>query len=705
MWAAAVSGGIWYSSDSGASWTLVDDWLPSLAVCCMAMDPANPDVMYAGTGGEKFIAGDAVGGAGIYKSTDGGVTWNLLPATADWDAVCRISVSPANSNVLLASRCYYGIFRSTDGGASWSNRHWAQGSFYVAFDPTDASKAIAQIIDWDWDLEEWYHAALYSTNGGVSWNVAGGLNHVTGFSSRIELAYAPSDTSIVYASCATDGGKIWRSTDRGHSYTLRTTSGSSACNAWANPLWVDPTNPNFLLTGGGHVFKSADGGATLTQISDGYILTEQVHPDIHYFAHESGYDATTNRRVYVCTDAGVHRTENIYTASTTSGWVNLQDSYRTVQFYGAAGDGPTGRLYGGTQDNGTLRIEPGSNDANLPFGGDGGFCAIDPIYPNYCYGEFINLQIHRSTDGGVSASYIWDGAYPISDAGSNANFIAPFILDPNNSNRMLAGGASLWRTNNVRGGSPPNWVAIRWAGSDLISAIAVAPGNSDVIWIAQNDGKVYRTTNGTSGSPTWLAVDDNGSADPLPNRYPTRILIDPDDEHLVYVSLGGFSADNLWKTDDNGSTWSDITGSGATGLPEAPIRGIARHPGRASWLYAGTEVGIFESRDGGSTWSADNAGPATVSVDELVFMHSSNRLLAATHGRGLFTALIPPPGDLNCDGVVDNFDVDPFVLAITDQTGYQAAYPGCDYMLADINDDGSVNNFDIEPFVDLLTGT
>ncbi|MEE8169609.1 MAG: hypothetical protein V3T70_03595, partial [Phycisphaerae bacterium] len=535
--------------------------------------------------------------------------------------------------------------------------------FLAAFDPTDGNKAVAHIIDYDFGTNEWFHQAVYSTNAGQTWSVAAGLSRVNGFGSRIEPAYAPSQPSIVYASAAAGGGAIWKSTDGGQSYTLQTTSGASGSSWYANPLWVDPTDPNVLLTGGYHIHRSMDGGVTLTQISTGYIMTAQAHPDIHFFTQDPGFDGATNRRVYVCTDGGVWATDNVYTVSSSSGWYRRDSDYRTTQFYGAAGDGPGGLIIGGTQDNGTLRLTTGSDDAHLTFGGDGGFCAVDPTNSSICYGEYVHLQIHRSLNGGGTASYIFSG---IGDAGSDANFIAPFILDPNNPNRMLAGGRSLWRSNNVTSLAPaPSWSAIRGPGSDRISAIAAAAGNSDVVWIGQNNGEVHRTLNGTAGSPSWSAVDNNGGTNPLPNRYVTRILIDPNDVNTVYVSFGGFSPDNLYRTTNGGAIWTDVTGSGATGLPDAPINGIARHPASANWLYVATEVGIFASGDGGATWTTTNAGPANVSVDEVVFMHNSNTLLAATHGRGIFTVVVPEPctlpGDVNGDGVADGDDVDGFV--------------------------------------------
>ncbi|MCG3123513.1 MAG: hypothetical protein GIKADHBN_01933 [Phycisphaerales bacterium] len=204
---------------------------------------------------------------------------------------------------------------------------------------------------------------------------------------------------------------------------------------------------------------------------------------------------------------------------------------------------------------------------------------------------------------------------------------------------MLAGGRSLWRSTNVKAATP-SWFSIKPAGDDNISAIAIARTDSNVVWVAQNNAKLFKTSNGLATSPTWTTIDDNGTLNPLPNRYITRIVIDPASASTVYVALGGFSPDNLWRTTDGGTTWTDVTGSGPTGLPDAPIRGLARHPSKPGWLYAGTEVGIFASTDDGATWSTTNDGPANVSVDELVFMSNSTTLLAATHGRGLFTANI-----------------------------------------------------------------
>jgi hypothetical protein len=639
MFAGTVGGGIWKSTNGGTNWSLVDDKFRSLAIGCMAFDPSNPDVIYAGTG-EGFFNSDAIAGAGIYKSIDGGLTWNLMPGTENFGNVCRIAVSPANSNLILVSTRYGGIRRTVDGGANWNTVANAQGSFQIVFDPTNPNKLVGHIIDYDFNVNDWYHRAAYSTDAGATWTTAGGLSQLWGFGSRLELAYAASSPNIVYASVATGGGKVWKSVDGGQSFDPVTVTGSSGCSWYACPIWVDPTNPNRVVVGGTHIFRSSDGGATLSQISNGYINTTQPHPDIHYIGHAPGYNGGTNKKVFICNDGGVYSTNDITTATTSSTtWTRLDRTKHSTQYYGAAGDGPSGRIVGGTQDNGTHTLNTGSNNAILTFGGDGGFCALDSTNANYLYGEYIRLQIHRSTNAGGSANYIYNG---IADAGSNANFIAPFILDPNNQNTMLAGGASLWRTTNVKAATV-SWASIRPAGSSRISAIAVAPGNSNIMYVGQNDGVVQKTINGTAVAPAWTYVDDNNGVDPLPDRYITRILVDPSNSDVVYVALGGYEDGNLWKSTNGGGTWTDITGTGVSGLPFAPIRGIARHPTQPNWLYAGTEVGLFQSTDGGANWSTNDFGPNNVSVDELVFTHNSFTLLAATHGRGIFTGNIPDP--------------------------------------------------------------
>jgi hypothetical protein len=634
MWAGAVGGGIWRSTNAGVSWAPVNDQVGNLAVCSLALAPTTPLTIYAGTG-EGFYNGDAIVGDGVFKSTDGGATFFRLTATAAWNYVNRVAVSPANSSIVLAAtRSPGGIQRSADGGATWTNVRLADACMQVAFDPNNGARCVADVY------EGGAHRVVYSTNGGLTWtNAASGLVNQPGIDGRIELCYARSVPNMVYASCGTNGGLIWRSTDGGANWIQRTTSAGSGAAWYYNTLWVDPTDANFLVTGAYHLYKSADGGATLTQLSNGYINTAQPHPDQHQVVADPGFNGVSNRRVYVTNDGGVYVTADIRAATVTTGWTRRDQGYRTTQFYGAAGDGPTGRLTGGTQDNGHLTIAPNGNTATLTFGGDGGFAAMDPQNASYVYGEYVYAQVHRSTNGGSSASYI-DGG--ISEAGIAANFVAPLVLDPSAPRRLYVGAASLWRTSDARAATVA-WSNVKPAVGSNIAAIAVAPSDPNIVWVGHNDGRVYKTANALAAAPTWVAVDDNAAANPLPNRYVCRILIDRANPQTAFVGLGGFAGDNLRKTTNGGSSFTDLTGTGVTGLPTAPVYGIAQHPQIAAYLYVGTAVGIYASGDGGATWSTSNDGPADVSVDEVTFLNNSTTLLAATHGRGLWTIAIREP--------------------------------------------------------------
>ncbi len=626
LWAGSVSGGLFVSQNSGKTWSPLDDYFPSLTVSSLAADPTDPDTFYVGTG-EGFYNIDSLSGLGVFVTHDGGASFQQLAATADWGDVNRIAVSPADPSVLLAATSL-GIYRSTDGGNSWSSRT-TRRSLQVAINPRVPNEALA--------TEEGVnhvHEVLFSSDGGANWTVASNFNDVPNNLARIEIAYAPSDGNIAYAN---QDGDFWKSTDGGRSWDQVGESGDG--NWYSNAVWVSPTDPNLILVGGVAVWRSTNGGQSFAPVSNGYLLTQQVHPDVHFFTSDPGYNGKTNRRVYVGCDGGVFVTDNVQAVTPRKGWRSLNGAYATTQYYSGTGDGPTALLMGGAQDNGTLRLQKTAT-ALLTYGGDGGFVAIDRQMPTYVYGEYISLSnLFRSRDGGKHLDAFILGDMPEQGQG---NFIAPFVLDPTDGNRMLAGAGQLWLSTNVRTGRPPAWTAIKPAASNSfgiqnISAIAVSPADPNRIWVGHNDGQLYLSKDGQSGGPSWQTIDDNIGHNPLPNRYITRITPSWQDPQVAWVSFGGRTPDNLWRTDDGGQTWHSISGQ----LPQIPILGIAQHPARPDWLYVGTEVGVFASEDGGQTWGTVNEGPGNVEVDDVVFLNRSTTLLAATHGRGLWTINVP----------------------------------------------------------------
>ncbi|HEX4910720.1 MAG TPA: hypothetical protein VFV64_08160 [Permianibacter sp.] len=625
IWAGSVSGGIWFTEDGGANWAPVDDFMANLAVSTMVFDPNNPSVMYAGTG-EGFFNADAIRGAGVFKSTDGGVTWNQLGSTAGstFHYVNRLAFS-ANGQTLIAAT-NDGLFRSLNGGNTWSNvtpRTIANADRFLDLDfhPTDSNRVIAS----DDDI-----GVVYSTDGGQNWTAA------TGFADpqRIELAYAPSNPSIVYASAERNNGEIWKSTNGGQTFTVITVDGSGSDQnhlgeqGWYdNAIWVDPSNANRLVVGGIDLFRSTDGGVTLEKFSTWWQSPLSAHADQHTIVSHPQFNGTDNFTVFVGNDGGVYRIDNVFTALDDSGFTELNNNLGITQFYSVAA-APDGKLAGGTQDNGHLVKQGDSESWVDTYGGDGGFAAIDPTNSNYVYGEYVYLEIHRSTDGGSEWSASQIASSDMTSDG--ANFIAPFILDPNNPNTMLAGAEQLWRSTNVKAATP-SWTSIKPSVGSPISAIAVAPGNSDIVWVGHNNGALYVSINATAPVPTWSQVGDAA----LPSRYLTRIAIDPSDNNIAYVAFGGFSSNNLYKTLDGGANWESIS----DGLPAAPIRTIAIKPDRSQWLFVGTEVGVFASENAGGDWGLSHDGPANVSVDELVWM-DNDTLVAGSHGRGIYTANI-----------------------------------------------------------------
>lgn len=657
MWAASAGGGLWHTNDGGTTWAPVNDFLVNLACTCIVMDPTQPDQMYVGTG-EGFNNADALRGAGIFHTTDA-ITWTQVPATTspDFYFVNRIAVSPDGQVVLAATGT--GIFRSADAArAIWTKVHGvAVGD--VHFDPGEGSRAVAGALD---AAEAWF-----STDGGTTWTPA---SHGP-WSGRVELTYAVADPEVVYASVQAAHGDIWRSADGGQTYQRRSTVDPDGDPApylgdqgwYDNLVWAgDPTDPNLVVVGGVNLWRSSDGGDHLSEISTWWAAPESAHADNHAVVAHPAFDGVTNRTIFVGNDGGVYRADDVAQVGSEPsppyviGWTELVNSYGATQFYGAAGNSVSGRIIGGAQDNGTVCYDPalGTENWTTIFGGDGGWCAADPTDPMVFYGEYVFLNIHRNTDGGTTddttgdryisgqfwndAAGTWDWKpvpYQIPDALSRqALFIAPFLLDPNDSNRLLAGGLQLWRTEEAkRPNTPtsgPEWRSIKQSAGSPISAIAVAPTDSDIVWVGHRNGMVFQTVTGTTAAPVWQRIGATGPTALAPQRYCTCITVNPSDPHTVYVAFGGYQSDNVWITRNAGADWAPPSSA----LPSAPVRAVAIHPRRPELVYLGTEVGVFASEDAGGQWAPTNEGPANVSVDDLFWMGET--LVAATHGRGMF---------------------------------------------------------------------
>lgn len=689
MYVGSASGGVWKSLDAGASWMPLDDFVPSLSIGCMAFHPGEPSIVYAGTGEGFFetVEGTsntaAVRGAGIFRSTDAGATWAQLSATAtpDFYFVTRLAIHPVNPQVMVASTST-GLWRTSDGGATWSRR-WTGHAYDVQISPGDPDLLVAGAHD---------APPLRSADAGLTWTEATGAppRH------RYEVRFARSNPSIVYATASTDGGYIhvYRSTDGGRTYAARFTSNTIATYAaYNNVVWVDPTNPDIIIVGGVYLYRSSNGGSSMTRVLN------SIHADHHAIVEHPGYNGTTNRVVYFGHDGGISRVDNAQTGTTS---VNLNNNLGVTQFYGGAAS-PSGVVIGGTQDNGTLRTTGDPQGWTRPLGGDGGYCAADPSNPNILYAETQRLDIRRSTNGGQSFSNIRQG---ISEAGTlDVNFIPYFMLDPNDPHTMYAAGRSLWRSRNVATGNPPTWTVVKprlesgggsggpigahFEGNDPrnIATIAVAEGNPDLVYVGHNNGQVFRSTNATAASPDWTRVDANPG--PLPARWPACIAIHPDHHARVYVSLMGYTPGNVWRTTDGGLTWVEASGSGAASLPPVPTPAIAVQADAPGRIYAGTDIGLFISADDGATWGRIDPGIGPAPVEQILWK-DRRTLLIVTHGRGMYVGAAYCPADLNLDGTVDLNDFLEFLNRFN---------AGSD--LADYTDDGTIDFNDLLAFLNV----
>lgn len=655
----AATGGIWLSNDAGQTITPVADFSGNLAIGAMAIDPVNPNVMYAGTG-ESF-AGFA--GIGVFKSTDGGLAWNLLPSTstdtnADWTTTNRIAVHSTNSSIVLAGN-QGGVYRSTNGGQSWTRVR--QGTTLdVQFDPNVPDRVVASGTG---------GFAYYSTDAGQTWTDAPRFFSNTprgrGNTARSEFAWAKATPGLVYASVdntdQTSGsrGEVYKSEDGGVTWTFLSSPKHMAQQGdYNNTIWVDPTNSQNVVVGGLDLYRSIDGGVTFTRISTWQAAgpgLPQPHADHHQIVSPPNY-SSGNPVVYSGNDGGLVRSTDIFSASAngTSNWQNLNNELGITQFYGGAGRAAAGgRIIGGTQDNGDLRLSAGTSWTRIG-GGDGGFAAVDPIDDSTHYGEYVYASIRRY--GGAGSRYICNGITEgkkdesnITYCGPNAteqtNFITPFILDPNARDRMLVGAASLWVSDDVRTVVAPSWRAIKppatAAGSvRFINAIDVQRGDSNVIWVGHNGTNsagtptpIFKTTDGLSSSPTWVNVAQSG----MPSSTINRVTIDPDNPNRVWVAYSGFASSRLWVTENGGTTWRDIS----SGLPAVTLHDVKRHPVQPNWLYVAAANGVYTSENLGTTWTSTNDGPNSVRVRELVWFDNTT-LIAVTHGRGMFrTSAIP----------------------------------------------------------------
>jgi len=618
VYVAAATGGVWKTTDAGVTWTPLTDGLSSLSSGALCFQPGDPNTLYYATG-EQHNALDNFPGDGLFRSTDAGASWTKIsPDTQIGNYVARIVPHPLTAGLMFACSDY-GLMRSFDGGATWSSFFAGNWCTDVVLNPVNPDEMFSA---------HWGVGVYKSVNGGLSHTLVGGGLPAGGAGfGRIQLAIAPSDSHIVYASYhnETTGGLfgLYKSTNGGATWTQV----ASAPNYLGTQGWYDhtiivnPANASMVFAGGVYPYDSAtrglvrtsNGGTSWSNVMAG-ANGETLHPDVHHLA----YDASG--KLWVANDGGVWRTSD-----NGANWTNCNNGLGITQFY-FVGVHPSDddRLLGGTQDNGTLQY---SGTVGWPEwqAGDGGATLYEQDDPSYYYTTYTRLNPiyrfhHPAFDGNASGPWV--------AAADRTSFIFnPIIEDPNVPGGLLCGTYRVWRSLD-RG---TTWSAISpdlSAGAGVIYTLAVANGDMNTIYAGTTDGFI-RVTNdgGTNWSPRTTGLDLGRIR---------RIFLDPADANHAFCVVERRTDGRVFETTDAGVNWVNVTGDLPFGLLTLCIAVDWRTP--TPRLYAGTDLGVFVSHDDGTTWlHADTALPNTVIYD-LGLDLANDWLIAATHGRGMWRA-------------------------------------------------------------------
>jgi len=697
VWAGGVTGGLWYRNDitnDQSLWQPVGDFWSSLNISCITYDPNNPTTFYIGTGEAQtalYIYRESSGiGEGIWKSEDGGQTWNLLETTLDFEYVTDIKVRNENGSSVIyagvASGFYHGtnhqsepsdgLFRSEDGGLSWEQvlpDIPEYGAPYAVADIEIAADGRMYVGTMQNVEIEGGATILFSDEGTEgSWTIYDNYVAIIQNNSnyyipaRVMLSCAPSDANIVYAAIAagyTDGFNYYRgryiikTTNKGETWTEINKPASD----WSTLAWhaliirVDPNNPNRIFTGGLDMWKTTNGGTSWNKISDWSLMyygggDEYLHADQHTLEFKPG-----SSDVFITSnDGGV-----FYTSSATSPAPVFQQKnqgYNTLQFY-------TCDLYpqagapvyvGGLQDNGTLLYQNAPLSINdMVDGGDGAYCFFDDdatnllitsVYYNR-YSVFLNGAGYDYLDY-ESGIFINPADYDSKNNTLYANAIDFFGNSPNTLLRVSGIGAT----------SNGDFMALQTNTDVYYSHVKVSPASpllSTHLFIGTQAGQVFKIINAQS-SPITSEITGNN----FPAAYVSCISVGQTEDNLL-VTFSNYGVQSVWFTTDGGETWRDVEGN----LPDIPVRWAIFHPNNDGQVLLATELGVWSTTElynDEVNWVQDINGLANVRVDMLILRPTDNMVLAATHGRGFFTA---------------QYLLDPYVSVAEKETTKLSVYP------------------------------
>jgi len=657
VYAGAATGGVFKSSDHGITWNPIFDEQAVLPIGDIAIDPTNPNILYVGTG-EANGGHNNFPGAGVFKSTDAGATWQLA-GLEKTTSIGRIVIDPLNSNrvYIAAAGAYFGagpdrgVYRSTNAGQTWEKVLFVNdstGAIDLVIDPKNPATLFAAA--WQRvrrhnraDLDGEASGIYRSRDGSNTWQRLGVANGLPGPASnigRIGLAICaaqPENLYALYINNNTYGG-LYRSRDGGNSWT-QTDPNRRLQSGFANFSWyfgnvrVHPNNPEQVYVLDTAIMGSFDGGQTWP-VFYGY---NPSYPGLHVDHHALAFDPANAQRLINGNDGGINISKDA-----GKNWTKV-NALPVTQFYHIAMDPSNpARLYGGTQDNNTIRTWSGAlDDWHRVYDiGDGFYVLVDPLNPNVIYAESQFGGLVKSIDGGNSFSNALAGI----NLGEPRNWSTPVVMDPTNSNVLYYGTNRIYRTANganqwqpISGDLTDGFESRPYLGT--ITAIAVAPSNPNVIYAGTDDSHVWVTTD---LGKTWVEISAT-----LPYRWVTRIAVDPTDARIAYVTFSGLKwyspQSHVFRTADMGKTWEDVSNN----LPDAPVNVIVVDPIYPNMLYVGADVGAFYSRNYGKSWEPLGAGMPVVSVYDIVVHPKLRRLAAGTHGRSMYTLDLSPLTDVD----------------------------------------------------------
>ena len=666
LWAGAAGGGLWKATNAATGpvqWQNVNSSVTNLAVTAIAAVPgSSPQVLYCGTG-EGYNNADAIRGAGMWKSTNNGVTWTQLASTSNSNFyyVQKIVVYPGTGDVYAATRT--GLWRSQNGGSTWSL------VLGLATSPTTATNSVAD-LEIGADNTLFASFGIFSTDGIYrsatgnpgSWTrlntpTTSGLP-TTGYQ-RIELACAPSDANRLYAlfqSSATGRPLLdmYRSLDKGDTWTVLARPGATVADptfdftrgqAWYDLIAaVSPDNPDALYVGGVDLWLSTTAGAadptqtTWTKQSD-WRFSNSVHADHHAIAYLPSAPGAP-ARAYFGNDGGVFYSANANVPNALFAARNT--GLNVTQFYAVAMH-PTNYNYflAGAQDNYTQKFTaPGMNATTMVSGGDGGFCAIDQVNPLVQFSSYVYNQYFRSINGGASFSSVNLSA----TAGS---FINPFDYDSRAGvlyGAYTANAYVAWtNAGNPAVSAPTTLIQLLGTGLGNVTHVTVAPSTGKRIYVGTNAGVVLRVDSANLATPVITTVRTGAAGTSV-----SCVAVDPANEQHLLVTYANYGIVSVFETRNAEApvpTWTAVEGA----LPDMPVRWAMFDPRNTARALLATEMGVYSTEllnAGATLWEPASNGFINTRIDMLRYRSGDQLIAAATHGRGLFTTNVLVGGPL-----------------------------------------------------------